>query len=80
MSFPRLATNPNPTFLQTLKDQNIITTYGFGVNLNFQDKNRSYITFGSYDNRFFKGKLDYFPLTSTMFYYIAAKGVSFGKG
>jgi hypothetical protein len=55
LSFPQLAANPNPSFLQTLKDQSIIDVYAFGVNLNFQEKSKSFITFGSYDNKFFEG-------------------------
>ena len=37
LSFPRLARNPNPTFIQTLINNNIIHKYAFGVNLNFQN-------------------------------------------
>jgi len=49
LSFATLAKNTNPTFLQTLIDNQIISHYSFGVNLNFQNKSRSFITFGSYD-------------------------------
>jgi hypothetical protein len=48
--------------------------------MNFQDKNRSFITFGSYDDKFFEGKLNFHPLTSKTFYYISSKGISIGEG
>jgi len=39
--------------LQTLKNEKIIDAYAFGVNLNFQDDSKSFITFGHYDDKFF---------------------------
>lgn len=48
------------------------------MNLNFQDDTRSFITFGHYDPSFFEGELDYFPLTSNLFYYIKSEGISIG--
>lgn len=46
LSFPSLARNPHPTFIQTLINNKIINKYAFGVNLNFQNNKTSSITFG----------------------------------
>lgn len=55
MSYPNKARNPKPNFLQNLVNLKLIDSYAFGVNLNFQNKKRSFITFGSYDPQFLEG-------------------------
>ncbi len=62
LSFPEIARNSDHTFLQTLIDNKIIDDYSFGVNLNFQEHNRSYISFGRADSDYLEGNLSYYPL------------------
>lgn len=46
LSFPDQAVNKEPNFLQTLINNEIISDYAYGINLNFQTPGRSIITFG----------------------------------
>lgn len=80
LSFPELARNRDPTFIQTLIDNKIIGKYAFGVNLNFQQHHRSFISFGVPDRDLFEGQLKKYRINSGYSYTIKAKGVSFGDG
>lgn len=79
LSFPQLARNPHPTFLQTLIDNQIIDSYSFGVNLNFQQSGRSFISFGKPDPAHFRGELHRYPLQRGNSYNVRVKGISVGS-
>lgn len=55
LSFPTLARNPNPNFIQTLINHKIVDKYAFGVNLNFQNNHSSSITFGEPNKDLYQG-------------------------
>jgi hypothetical protein len=80
LSFPQLARNRDSTFIQTLIDNNIIGTYAFGVNLNFQQHHRSYISLGTPDTELFEGDLKVYPLTPGYSYSISILGISIDDG
>ncbi len=80
LSFPQLASNKDPTFVQTLIDNKIISQYAFGVNLNFQQHQRSFISFGVPDIDLFQGELKKYPINQGYSYNIRVKGISIGDG
>lgn len=68
LSFPKLARNPNPTFIQTLINNKIINKYAFGVNLNFQNNQTSSINFGQPDHKLYEGELKKVKIMSSHSY------------
>ena len=80
LSFPSLARNPHPTFIQTLINNKIINRYAFGVNLNFQNNKTSSITFGEPDTSKFEGKLLKVPIMSIHSYVIKIDSIQIANG
>lgn len=80
LSFPILAKNPNPTFIQTLMKNKYIDKHAFGVNLNFQNSSRCFITFGVADPELFSGDLIMAKIQSKIFYIINTQGMTIGSG
>lgn len=54
LSYPKLARH-QPTFIQTLIKENIISKYAYGMNLNLIQLNRSFVSFGEPDPQLFEG-------------------------
>lgn len=78
LSFAEIARSREPTFIQTLINKKIINHYSFGVNLNFQQHQRSEISFGAPNPERYDGGLKYYPIISGYSYSIKIKGVSVG--
>lgn len=64
LSFPSMAVNDNPGFLQTLINNGIIDKSMFGVKLSFKKPNTSFITFGQADPNLIApgSELIYYPI------------------
>jgi len=73
-----MATNPNPTFIQTLINNKIIDSYSFGVNLNFQQDNRSFFSLGKPNKDFYEGDLHTYKILPGFKYHINISGASIG--
>ena len=80
LSYPQLAVSPYPNFIQTLINNNIINTYSFGLNLNFQSNTSSFVTFGYPDPQLYYGVLNKVKLIGTYSYKINIHGIAIGNG
>ena len=80
LSYPQLAISPYPNFIQTLINNNIIHTYSFGLNLNFQSNSSSFITFGQPDPSLFYGPLNKVKIVGQLSYTIDIDSIQVGAG
>jgi hypothetical protein len=80
LSFPQLARNKDPTFVQTLINNKIIGKYAFGVNLNFQQHQRSFITLGAPDLDLFEGELIQYSIMTGNSYSVRISGITINNG
>lgn len=80
LSYPQLAISPYPNFIQTLINNNIVSKYAFGLNLNFQSNTSSFINFGKPDPSLFYGTLNKVKLVGTFSYKIDINAIQIGFG
>jgi hypothetical protein len=80
LSYPLLAVSPYPNFIQTLINKGFISTYSFGLNLNFQSNSSSYITFGAANPSLYTGTLNIVKLIGNYAYKIQLDSMQFGNG
>lgn len=78
LSYPSLAVSPYPNFIQTLIGLGIIKRYAFGLSLNFQNKNSSFITFGKPNPLLYHGPLNKVQLSQGSVYVISLDTMSIG--
>jgi hypothetical protein len=58
---------------------NIVTKNSYGMNFNLVLNNRSFVTFGEADPKFFEGTLIEYPILGSSFINIAIKSISIGQ-
>lgn len=82
LSFPSLAVNENPNFINTLINNKIIQHNMFGIKLSFKKPNTSFITFGQADLTLLAAgaTLVYYPiLENEIQYKLAMDGLLIGE-